>query len=289
MLKRLEGAFALAIIFTSEHDLMIGARMGAPLAVGHGEGQMYLGSDAIALAPFTNRVTYLEDGDWVALTRSSIEILDAEGRQTVRPMNFTQASAFMADKGKHRHFMAKEIAEQPEVVGHTLAEYVDFGEQAARLPNELKFDFANLDRLTITACGTAYLCRPHRQILVRALCPAADGGRYRLRIPLPRGAAAEERGGHRHLAIGRDGRHAGGAALLQGARAADSGDRQCAGARRSRAKPMPPFVPMPVLRSASPRPRPSPASSPCLPHSPIAAGKARGAISRDRSANWSVR
>jgi glucosamine--fructose-6-phosphate aminotransferase (isomerizing) len=157
VLKRLEGAFALAVIFASEHDLMIGARMGAPLAVGHGEGQMYLGSDAIALAPFTNRVTYLEDGDWVALTRNSIEIRDGQDRQIVRPMNFTQASAFMADKGKHRHFMAKEIAEQPEVIGHTLAEYADFAERAARLPKEVKIDFANLDRLTITACGTAYL------------------------------------------------------------------------------------------------------------------------------------
>ncbi|MGE0239324.1 MAG: glutamine--fructose-6-phosphate transaminase (isomerizing) [Parvibaculaceae bacterium] len=157
VLKRLEGAFALAVIFASEHDLMVGARMGAPLAVGHGDGQMYLGSDAIALAPFTNRVTYLEDGDWVALTRNSIEIHDALGRQIVRPMNFTQASAFMADKGKHRHFMAKEIAEQPEVIGHTLAEYADFADKAARLPAEIKIDFADLDRLTITACGTAYL------------------------------------------------------------------------------------------------------------------------------------
>jgi glucosamine--fructose-6-phosphate aminotransferase (isomerizing) len=157
VLKRLEGAFALAIIFSSEHDLMVGARMGAPLAVGHGEGQMYLGSDAIALAPFTNRVTYLEDGDWVVLTRNSIEIRDSADRQVTRPMNFTQASAFMADKGKHRHFMAKEIAEQPEVVGHTLAEYADFAERAVRLPSEIKIDFADLDRLTITACGTAYL------------------------------------------------------------------------------------------------------------------------------------
>jgi glucosamine--fructose-6-phosphate aminotransferase (isomerizing) len=131
--------------------------MGAPLAVGHGDGQMFLGSDAIALAPFTNRVTYLEDGDWVVLTRNSIEIRDAEGREVKRPINFTQASAFIADKGKHRHFMAKEIAEQPEVVGHTLAEYADFGEKAARLPSEVKFDFVSLDRLTITACGTAYL------------------------------------------------------------------------------------------------------------------------------------
>src|SRR5438874_7250124 len=155
VLKRLEGAFALAIIFKDENDLMFGARMGAPLAVGHGEGQMFLGSDAIALAPFTNRVTYLEDGDWVALTRRSIEIIDTEGRHVVRPISYTQASAFLADKGKHKHFMAKEIAEQPEVVGHTLAEYVDFASRTVKLPENLPFDFARLDKLTITACGTA--------------------------------------------------------------------------------------------------------------------------------------
>jgi virulence-associated protein VagC len=134
--------FALAIIFKGENDLMFGARMGAPLAVGHGDGQMFLGSDAIALAPFTNRVTYLEDGDWVALTRGSVEIIDAQGRRAVRPISTTQASAFLADRGKHKHFMAKEIAEQPEVVGHTLAEYVDFATGTVKLPRNLAFDFA---------------------------------------------------------------------------------------------------------------------------------------------------
>ncbi|MBL8907557.1 MAG: glutamine--fructose-6-phosphate transaminase (isomerizing) [Rhizobiales bacterium] len=154
-LARLEGAFALAIMFRDEPDLLIGARKGAPLAVGHGEGQMFIGSDAMALAPFTNRITYLEDGDWVALTRRSMELYDVEGRQTVRPMSFSQVSSNLVDKGNHRHFMAKEIAEQPEVVGHTLAEYVDFAERKIRLPDKLRFDFAKLDRLTITACGTA--------------------------------------------------------------------------------------------------------------------------------------
>ena len=155
VLPRLEGAFALAILFRGETDLMIGARNGPPLAVGHGSGEMYLGSDAIALAPFTNRITYLEDGDWVILTHSSLQIFDAQNRQVVRPMSFSQASAMLVDKGNHRHFMAKEIAEQPEVVGHTLAEYVDFSERAIRVPDNLPFDFKALDRLTITACGTA--------------------------------------------------------------------------------------------------------------------------------------
>ena len=155
VLKRLDGAFALAILFKGDNNLLIGARKGSPLAVGHGDGEMFLGSDAIALSPFTNRITYLEDGDWVALTRTSIEIFDSEDRHVIRPMSFSQASSMLVDKGNHRHFMAKEIAEQPEVVGHTLAEYVDFTERCVRMPEALPFDFKNLDRITITACGTA--------------------------------------------------------------------------------------------------------------------------------------
>ncbi len=155
VLSRLEGAFALAILFKGEHDLMIGARNGPPLAVGHGQGEMFLGSDAIALSPFTNRITYLEDGDWCVLTHKTLEIFDGHGRQVIRPMSFSQASAMLVDKGNHRHFMAKEIAEQPEVVGHTLAEYVDFAERTIRVPEKLPFDFKILDRITITACGTA--------------------------------------------------------------------------------------------------------------------------------------
>jgi glucosamine--fructose-6-phosphate aminotransferase (isomerizing) len=155
VLPRLQGAFAFAILFKSENDLLIGARKGSPLAVGHGEGEMYLGSDAIALAPFTNRVTYLEDGDWAVLTRNSVEIYNAANLPVLRPMNFSQASSMMMDKGNHRHFMAKEIEEQPEVVGHTLAEYVDFSTRTVKMPEKLPFDFKSLDRLTITACGTA--------------------------------------------------------------------------------------------------------------------------------------
>ncbi len=154
-LRRLTGAFALAIMFKSENDLMIGARNGPPLAIGHGDGQMYLGSDAIALSPFTNKITYLEDGDWVVLTRTSFQIYDADNKPIKRPMSFSQASSMMVDKGNHRHFMAKEIAEQPEVVGHTLAEYIDFATRTVRVPANMPFDFAQLDRITITACGTS--------------------------------------------------------------------------------------------------------------------------------------
>jgi glutamine---fructose-6-phosphate transaminase (isomerizing) len=156
VLGRLHGAFAFAILFRDETDLLIGARQGSPLAVGHGEGEMYLGSDAIALAPFTNKVTYLEDGDWVVLTRKSVQIFDDENKEVLRPMSFSQASSMLVDKGNHRHFMAKEIAEQPEVVGHTLAEYLDFAAQRVRVPERMAFDFAKLDRISITACGTAF-------------------------------------------------------------------------------------------------------------------------------------
>lgn len=156
VLERLRGAFALAIMFTGENDLMFGARMGAPLAVGHGDDEMFLGSDAIALAPFTNRVTYLEDGDWVTLTRRTMQVVDAKGRFVMRPIRFTQASSMLADKGRHKHFMAKEIAEQPDLVSHTIAEYVDLAAQLVKLPDALPFNIAEVEKLTIAACGTAY-------------------------------------------------------------------------------------------------------------------------------------
>lgn len=155
VLSRLHGAFALGILFKGEGGQMFGARNGPPLAIGHGDGEMYLGSDAIALAPFTNKITYLEDGDWVAMTHNSVEIMDLDGKQISRPMSYSQASSMMVDKGNHRHFMAKEMAEQPEVVGHTLAEYIDFTTKTVRSPERLAFDFKTLDKVTITACGTS--------------------------------------------------------------------------------------------------------------------------------------
>src|SRR5581483_1718384 len=137
-------------------DLMVGARKGSPLAVGYGDGEMYLGSDAIALAPFTDTISYLEDGDSVVLTRKSVEIRDAKGSTVERPVLKSAASALLVDKGNHRHFMAKEIHEQPEVVGHTLANYLDMAAARVDLPMKLPFDFRKLDRVSITACGTAY-------------------------------------------------------------------------------------------------------------------------------------
>ena len=159
-LQRLRGAFALAILFGSDGDLLVAGRNGPPLAVGHGEGEMYLGSDAVALAPFTNRITYLEDGDWAVVRRDSVEVRDMDGNPVERAVQTSVGSALMVDKGNHRHFMLKEIYEQPEVIGHTLANYLDFSEGRAALRTadggELP-DWKALDRLNITACGTAYL------------------------------------------------------------------------------------------------------------------------------------
>ncbi len=154
-LQRLDGAFALGIIFSGKQDLMIGARRGSPLALGHGDNEMFLGSDAVALAPFTNKVTFLEEGDWVVLTRKSAQIFDEHGARVERPVRITRATSYVVEKGNHRHFMAKEIAEQPEVIGHALGEYVDIAERRVDLA-DLPFDFAAHNRLTITACGTAY-------------------------------------------------------------------------------------------------------------------------------------
>ena len=155
-LKRLTGAFALAFLFPGEDDLIIGARRGSPLAVGWGEGEMYLGSDAIALAPFTDRITYLEEGDWVVVHRSGAVVHDETDAVVSRPVAVVSAAAFQVDRGNYRHFMAKEIHEQPEVIGHTLAHYLDPAAEKIRLPVALPFDWMALDRLTVVACGTAY-------------------------------------------------------------------------------------------------------------------------------------
>ena len=154
-LARLRGAFALAFLFRGHGDLIIGARKGSPLAIGHGDGEMYLGSDAIALAPFTDTISYLEDGDWVVLTREVGVIYDAHGTVVNREVLKSGASSFLVDKANYRHFMAKEIHEQPEVVGHTLAHYVDMATERVSLPIKLPFDFNDIQRISIVACGTA--------------------------------------------------------------------------------------------------------------------------------------
>ncbi|MGO4666991.1 glutamine--fructose-6-phosphate transaminase (isomerizing) [Bosea sp. 2YAB26] len=155
-LPRLRGAFALAFLFQGEEDLLIGARKGSPLAVGVGDGEMYLGSDALALAPFTNLIAYLEEGDWVVLHRKGATFYDVTGAQVERRAQRVAAGTFLVEKGNYHHFMAKEIHEQPEVVGHTLTKYLDMAAGTVRLPFDAPFDWKALSRLSISACGTAY-------------------------------------------------------------------------------------------------------------------------------------
>jgi glucosamine--fructose-6-phosphate aminotransferase (isomerizing) len=155
--KRLTGAYALAMIFAGEERLVIGARQGSPLAVGYGEDTAYLGSDAFALAPFTNRVAYLDDGDVAVLRGPDVTIYDAKGRVANREIKLTSASAGLVDKGGYRHFMAKEIHEQPDVIGHTVSHYIDPVARAVALKEKGAIAaLTRASRLTVSACGTAF-------------------------------------------------------------------------------------------------------------------------------------
>ena len=155
VLPRLQGAFALAVLFRTEPDLLIGARLGAPLTVGYGDGENYLGSDAHALAPLTQRIAYLDEGDWAAVTRDTVEIYDRENNRVERPVVLSGASSQVIDKGNHRHFMLKEIYEQPIVVAQTLRSYLQRMEERVTLPIP-EFDLAAVRRVTIVACGTSF-------------------------------------------------------------------------------------------------------------------------------------
>jgi glucosamine--fructose-6-phosphate aminotransferase (isomerizing) len=154
VLPRLHGAFALAVMFRSAPDLLIGARLGSPLTVGFGDGENYLGSDAIGLAPFTQRIAYLEEGDWVVIEHDQVEIYDRDDQRVDRPVVNSGASGQLMDKGNHRHFMQKEIYEQPIVVAQTLQSYLRPLEQQVALP-DMDFDLATVERVVIVACGTA--------------------------------------------------------------------------------------------------------------------------------------
>jgi len=157
-LERLEGAYALCFLFDGQPDLMIAARKGSPLAVGHGEGEMFVGSDAIALAPMTDRITYLEEGDCAVITRNSVEIIDSNGELANREIRQIKIDSTSVDKGGHKHFMAKEIAQQPAVISDALAHYLTADGKGIDLPGE-NLDFASLDRIVMVACGTAsYAC-----------------------------------------------------------------------------------------------------------------------------------
>ncbi|MEE9452804.1 MAG: glutamine--fructose-6-phosphate transaminase (isomerizing) [Paracoccaceae bacterium] len=155
-LARLQGAFALAFLFTGEDDLLIAARRGSPLAIGHGDGEMFIGSDAMALAPMTNRLTYLKEGDWAVLTRNNVQIFDALGNPVTRVIQMVNVDQIIADKGPYRHFMAKEIHEQPSVLALALSHYLNPERTAISLPGG-DVDFTKFDRLILVACGTAYL------------------------------------------------------------------------------------------------------------------------------------
>ncbi len=152
-IARLEGAYALCFLFEGEEDLLVAARKGSPLAIGHGNGEMFVGSDAIALAPMTNQITYLEEGDCAVLTRNSLEIVDINGTIANRDVRRVQIDAATIDKGGYKHYMAKEIAEQPTVTTNAMHHYLDCN--SIKLPSP-GVDFAKIERLTMVACGTAY-------------------------------------------------------------------------------------------------------------------------------------
>ncbi|WP_375636832.1 MULTISPECIES: glutamine--fructose-6-phosphate transaminase (isomerizing) [unclassified Bartonella] len=153
--KRLQGAFAIALIFEGEDNLMIAACSGPPLAIGYGKDEFFVGSDAIALAPFVDYISYMEDGDWAVLTREGVTIYDANNQPVKRPVTTLLEGALLISKGNHRHFMHKEMFEQPEVISHNLAHYLDLGNYVVR-PLENLIDWKNIHRLLFASCGTAY-------------------------------------------------------------------------------------------------------------------------------------
>ncbi|HEY8604584.1 glutamine--fructose-6-phosphate transaminase (isomerizing) [Tsuneonella suprasediminis] len=155
VLPRLRGAFALAIAFRDYPDMLIGARLGSPLVLGYGEGETYLGSDALALAPLTQKITYLEEGDWAVITHDGAQVYDADNTPVEREVTTSGASAAAVEKGNYRHFMQKEIFEQPTVVAQTLASYIHRADNAVALP-QVDFDLSTVKRITIVACGTSY-------------------------------------------------------------------------------------------------------------------------------------
>lgn len=181
-LKRLHGAFGLAMIFAGHGSKMIAARRGSPLAVGYGEEEMFVGSDALALSPLTRRIAYMEEGDWAVVTTGGADFFDAEDRPVQRQIKLTAFSGAAVGKGNYRHFMEKELHEHPVVLGDTLRQYIDPASRAAALP-ALPFDPATVPRLTLSACGSAYL--------------AAQVGRYWLeqvaRVPVDSDIASELR------------------------------------------------------------------------------------------------
>lgn len=193
-LKRLEGAFALAIIFAGHEGLMIGARRGSPLAVGYGDGEMFLGSDAMALAPMTNRISYLEEGDYVVLSREGGVFFDADDNEVKREIKQSAISGAMIGKGNHRHFMMKEIFEQPAVIGDTLHSYLNPASGEIHMP-PMPFDMATVTKVTIIACGTSFyaamVAKYWFESVARLAVEVDVASEFRYReAPLPEGGLA---------------------------------------------------------------------------------------------------
>jgi glucosamine--fructose-6-phosphate aminotransferase (isomerizing) len=190
--KRFEGAFALVLMFRGDEDLLIGSRKGSPLAIGYGDGEMFFGSDAFALAPFTNRVTYMEEGDLAVLHHSGATIYTVNDVVVQRPIVITQAGAALVDKGNHRHFMAKEIYEQPEVLGHTVHAYVNAITETIALP-KTSIDWNAVSRLTMVACGSGSITTQVAQYWFEQLAHLPTGAdiasefRYRNAVLMPGG------------------------------------------------------------------------------------------------------
>jgi glucosamine--fructose-6-phosphate aminotransferase (isomerizing) len=184
-LDRLTGAYALAVLIEGEDRLVLGARRGSPLVVGEGDGEMFLGSDALAVGPFTNRVIYLEEGDYVAIDDTTARIFDAEGHPVVRPVKIVSASTALVEKGNHRHFMVKEIYEQPDACQHTLTAYLDAVNGCIHAPGGI--DFSKVERLQIVACGTAFfaasIARYQFERLAGLPCDVEIASEFRYREP----------------------------------------------------------------------------------------------------------
>ena len=284
-LGRLEGAFALAIIFAGRHDLMVGARLGSPLAVGYGEGAMYLGSDALALAPLTDRICYLEEGDWVELSDSGAVVHDATGAEVERAVTQTALSGALIGKGQYRHFMQKEIFEQPAVIGDSLHSFLNPVTLEMQLP-ALPFDPATLPRLTISACGTAYYAGMVAKYWFEQVArqpvelDIASEFRYPRGPPCPRAAPACSSPNRARPSI-RWRRCA-----MRAARASTSPRWSMCPRAPSPVSPIWCCRPRRARRSASPRPRPSPPSSPCWRVSPSPSGGPAGRLTTRARRRW---
>ena len=214
VLPKLRGAFALAIAFRSHPDMLIGARLGSPLVVGYGDGETYLGSDALALAPLTQQIAYLDEGDWVIVTREGAEIFDKDNNPVTREITTSGVSAAAIEKGNYRHYMQKEIFEQPTVVAQTLQSYIRPLEQQVALP-QMDFDLSAIKRITIVACGTSYYAGMVAKYWFEQFARVPVDLDFASRIPLPRSGVGGGRIGPVYFAIRRDSRHAGRAAPCQ--------------------------------------------------------------------------